>query len=273
MGRVHNHVLYARRVSEERNSRRSRRKKRRPTATVTSVLGELLITAGAIVLLYVSYQLWIGDMIQGAQNNEAGAATIQEWSQLPDDAIAPPKLVQPDDGTQAYYEPPKMEQPGSGETFAVMLIPRLGQTVELKGGVQTWESLNVGAIGHYPDTQMPGDVGNFATAAHRGSHGAPFMNLPGMRVGDAVVIQTKDGWYTYRFRNLEYVTPDAGTVLLPLPQEPDRVGVGRYLTMTTCSPRYGWDERAIGYADFEYFTPASEGAPASLAPVPVAVGI
>ena len=261
-------------MTEPHPSRKARRRKRRPRATVTSVLGELMLTAGVVVLMFVAWQMWIGDMIQAAQSNQAGAATSQEWADLPADAIAPPKLVQPDDGTAAYYEPPVMAQPASGEKFAVLRIPRLGDNYfwDLRGGVQTWESLNVGAVGHYPTTQMPGDVGNFAVAGHRGSHGGAFMNLPGMRAGDAVVVETADGWYTYRFRNLEYVEPTASEVLAPVPHEIDRVGIGQYLTMTTCSPRYGWDERAIGYAEFEYFTPRSVGEPASLDPVTVAVG-
>ncbi|WP_246132585.1 class E sortase [Microbacterium mitrae] len=261
-------------MSEPHPNRRARRRKPRRRATVTSVLGEIMLTAGVVVLMFVAWQMWIGDMIQGAQSNQAGAATVEEWADLPDDAIAPPKLVQPEDGTPAYYEPPVMAPAASGETFAVLRIPRLGDNYfwDINGGVQTWESLNVGAVGHYPATQMPGEVGNFAVAGHRGSHGGAFMNLPGMRAGDAVVVETPDGWYTYRFRNLEYVAPTAGDVLAPVPHEASRIGIGQYLTMTTCSPRYGWDERAIGYAEFEYFTPRSVGEPASLDPVTVAVG-
>lgn len=261
-------------MSEPHRSRKASRQKRRKRTTITSVLGELMLTAGVVVLMFVAWQMWLGDMIQGAQSNQAGAATIDEWAHLPDDAIAPPVLVEPDDGTPAYYQAPVMQKPGSGEKFGVLRIPRLGDNYSwnLNGGVETWESLNVNAVGHYPSTQMPGETGNFAVAGHRGSHGGAFMNLPGMRAGDAVVVETLDGWYTYRFRNLEYVPPTAGEVLAPLPHEPDRVGIGQYLTMTTCSPRYGWDERAIGYAEFEYFTPRSVGEPASLDPVTVAVG-
>ena len=81
---------------------------------MTSVLGEIMLTAGVVVLMFVAWQMWIGDMIQGAQSNQAGAATVEEWADLPDDAIAPPKLVQPEDGTPAYYEPPVMAPAASG---------------------------------------------------------------------------------------------------------------------------------------------------------------
>jgi sortase A len=156
-------------------------------------------------------------------------------------------------------EPIVLPDAASGEVFGIMRIPRFGPdyAVQIAGGVGRAESLDLGAIGHYSSTQMPGAVGNFAVAAHRGSHGAPFMNLPGLHVGDAVVIQTQDGWYTYRYRSMEYVTPDSVDVLLPVPREEGVEANGRYLTMTTCSPRYGFSERLIAYAVFESFTPGA----------------
>ena len=65
---------------------------------------------------------------------------------------------------------------------------------------------------------MPGEVGNFAVAAHRTTYGKPFNRIAELHVNDAIVVETADGWYTYRFRTLEYVTPDEVEVLLPVPQ-------------------------------------------------------
>lgn len=226
------------------------------------------------MLLFAAWQLWIGDMIYGSQNNAAGQALSQEWAAQSGDPTAPSEASATpsptaDSAAPVAHEPIVMSQPGSGEDFGVMHIPRFGSdyAVRLAGGVETWESLDVGAIGHYPDTAMPGDVGNFAVAGHRGSHGAPFMDLPGLRVGDAVVIETADGWYTYRYRNMEYVSPNAVEVLLPVPQEVGVEANGRYITMTTCSPRFGSAERLIAYGVFEQFTPRADGPPASLAAV------
>ncbi|MBN9170067.1 MAG: class E sortase, partial [Microbacterium sp.] len=83
----------------------------------------------------------------------------------------------------------------------------------------------------------------------------------------AIVIETPQGWYTYRFRTLEYVKPDAVDVLLPVPQESGLSADGRYLTMTSCSPMYSKAERIVAYSSFESFTPRAAGAPASLAAV------
>src|SRR5690606_20270271 len=41
-------------------TRRARRERQRPRATFVSVLGELLLTAGVLVLLFVSWQMWVG---------------------------------------------------------------------------------------------------------------------------------------------------------------------------------------------------------------------
>ena len=54
---------------------------RRRGVSVAGVLGELLITAGVITLLYVGWQLWIGDMIFGAQRNAVGQDLSQQWEQ------------------------------------------------------------------------------------------------------------------------------------------------------------------------------------------------
>jgi sortase A len=252
-------------------SRQSRRQRRRRGATVFSVLGEILVTAGVVVLMYTSWQLWIGDAILGVRNNAEGSALAEEWAQAyeqdePTLAPAPSPTATATEAPEVTAEPIVRGQPQEGEEFGIVYIPRFGADymVKVAGGVNARTSLNVGAIGHYPDTAMPGEMGNFAVAAHRGSHGAPFMNLPMLTEGDAVVVETQEGWYTYRYRNSEYVTPSSVDVLNPVPRQEGVPANGRYITMTTCSPRYGFSERLVAYGVFESFTPRSAGAPSSL---------
>lgn len=245
--------------------RRARRRRRRSRATFTSVLGELLLTAGVLVLLFVAWQMWIGDMIIGAQSNAEGNAVSQEWAQLP--APEPPPAVE-EDGT-VWYEPPVLEHPGAGERFAQMLIPRFGDdyNVAIAGGTTRPITLDNGWIGVYDQSVMPGEVGNFSVAGHRTTWGAPLNRMDKLRLDDAIVIETPAGWYTYRFRTLEYVTPDQVEVLLDVPQVPGAVTGERYLTLTACSPLYSLAERIVGYSVFEGFQPRAEGPPDSLAPV------
>lgn len=249
-----------------RRSRRGARGDRR-RVSVIGVIGDLLLTAGVVVLLFVVWQLWIGDAIIGAQFKDDANNLTEQWAADPPTSPAPAVTPTPGATGPATSEPPAMEQPGNGEVFGVLRVPRLGSDWQFKlaGGVSASVTLDPIGIGHYPDTSMPGQTGNFAIAGHRGSHGAPFADLPSLRIGDAVVVETQGGWYTYRFRNLEYVQPDGVGVLSPVPQTTEVEATDRFITMTTCSPRYGFSERAIAYGVFESFTPRTEaGPPASL---------
>ncbi|WP_194421089.1 class E sortase [Microbacterium abyssi] len=240
--------------------------RRRSRATFTSVLGELLLTAGVIVLLFVAWQTWVGDIIISAQSNSEGQAISKQWAEAP--APEPPPAVEAEDGG-IRYEPPVLEHPDDGQKFAQMLVPRFGSdyNVAIAGGTSRPTTLDNGWLGVYDQSAMPGQVGNFSVAGHRTTWGFPLNRMDKLRLNDAIVVETPEGWFTYRFRNLEYVTPDAVDVLLDVPQMPDVATGERYLTLTACSPLYSLAERIIGYAVFEGFQPRVEGAPESLTPV------
>lgn len=239
---------------------------RRRGATIAGVLGELLITAGVIALLFVAWQLWIGDWIIGSQKQAEASQLTQTWAQ--EFASATPAAPSPTEEPADPGEPivPVLDQPRHGAEFGVMQIPRFGKDWKftIAGGVTRPDILDEGEIGHYPDTAMPGEIGNTVYAAHRWTSGAPFDPIDKLVVGDAIVIETKDGWYTYRFRTLEYVQDTQVEVLLPVPQQVGVEADGRYLTLTSCAPKLNMLERIIAYALFESFTPRADGPPASL---------
>lgn len=248
---------------------RSRAPRQPRRASFLGVLGELLITAGVVALLYVSWQLWIGDWIIGSQKQAEAADLTRLWAEEFDGTAATPlptPTETPDAAPGDDPVVPVLDQADHGETFGVMHVPRFGDdwTFEITGGVTRPDILDQGHIGHYPDTAMPGDIGNSVYAAHRWTSGAPFDPIDKLVVGDAIVIETRDGWYTYRFRTLEYVQDTQVDVLLPVPQKPDVEVEGRYLTLTSCAPKLNMLERIIAYAVFESFTPRADGPPASL---------
>lgn len=242
----------------------------RRRASIVGVLGEILITLGVVALLYVAWQMWIGDWIIGAEKHKDASALSQSWttaSPAPTaDASPTPKPTE----TAAPVETvvPVKGQPAHGEQFGVMFIPRFGPEWQftVAGGTSRKDILDQGEIGHYADTAMPGGEGNTVYAAHRWTSGAPFDPIDKLVIGDAIVIQTQDGWYTYRFRTLEYVQDTQVEVLLPVPQQVGVEANGRYLTLTSCAPKLNMLERIIAYAVFESFTPTVDGPPASLAP-------
>ncbi|MHC2998214.1 sortase [Microbacterium sp. HJ5] len=244
--------------------RHSRARAKRGTSVV-GVIGELLITGGVLVLLYVVWQLWVGDMIYGAERNATGHEISQEWADAYPGTNEPGAA--PDPGEEPVTaDPIILDEPADAERFGVMHIPRFGAdyAVPMAGGVTRANTLDPIGIGHYPGTSMPGEAGNFAVAAHRTTWGKPFNRIAELRVGDAIVVETEEGWYTYRFRTLEYVTPDEVEVLLPVPQALDVPAGTPYITMTSCSPMFSMAERIVAYGVFESFTPRSAGAPASL---------
>ncbi len=250
-----------------RRAQRAERSRPRRRVSVLGVIGELFITVGVVALLFVAWQMWIGDLIISSERSAEAQALSEQWQQAYEDqASAEPAPSDDPTGEPAAVEPIVRPEAADAETFGNMFVPRWGADYASKiaGGVTRANTLDPIGIGHYPGTAMPGDVGNVALAGHRTTYGMPFNRIADLHVGDPIVIETADGWYTYRFRTLEYVTPDQIEVTYPVPQQDTVSADGRYLTMTACSPMYSLAERIVAYSVFDSFTPRSAGAPASL---------
>lgn len=253
-------------VATRRAITRQRRRQRRKLSAV-GIIGEVLITTGFLVFLFLGWQLWLNDIILGDQDNHAAADLAQTW----DDGNTNTRedRVLPDFG-----DPVVTATPQENATFAVMYVPRLGSdwAREVAEGISPSKVLNSRRIGHYPATQLPGAIGNFAVAGHRTTYGAPFKDIDQLRLGDKLYLQTQDGYYTYSFRNLEYVSPHGVGVLEPVPQRVGEVATESVLTITSCNPRFSAVERIIAYAVFESWQPSSAGAPAEISTIVNAKG-
>lgn len=242
--------------------------------TILSVFGELLITAGALVFLFLAWQLWWNDMVIAASQSDAAAEISQEWiEKAPDPGAAPsndhgsPESPVVVEEPAAAVEPVVATAPDAGEPIAVLYVPRFGddyrRTIAEGVGTSVLNSTRRG-IGHYPDTQMPGEVGNFAIAAHRSAYGGGMHLINELRVGDPIYVHTADGYYTYRFRDLSYVEPTDIDVIAPVPNAPDAAPIDRIITLTSCNPLYSTDERIIAYGVLDSWQPTSAGPPAGL---------
>ena len=232
---------------------------------LVQVVGELLITVGVILLLFVAWQLWWTNVESDAKQGEAIKNFAQELGGTP----APGASGDP--GTAASgptdFGPPKVaEAPGHGQTIGIIYIPRFGAdyTRPIVQGTST-DVLDTLGLGHYSDTAMPGATGNFAVAGHRQTHGAVLDNIHTLVPGDKIYVQTRDGFYVYVFRNNQIVLPSATDVLLPVPTRPAARPTEAYLTMTSCNPRFGSEERIIAYSLLERWQPASAGPPTEIA--------
>ena len=210
-------------------------------------LGELLVTVGVVLLLFVVYEVYVTDFLTEQRQAELTDELYAEWA---DDPPVP--------GSQV-----------PGDAIAVLHIPRLGadyRQVVLEGTAE--EQLSQGP-GHYVGTALPGEQGNLAVAGHRVGKGSPFLELDTLRPGDPIVVETADSWFTYRVLPFDgdvpgqqIVRPTQVDVIAPVPGgeafgEPD----GAYLTLTTCHPRFSAEQRLVVHA-------ALDGAPVLKADAP-----
>ncbi|MFJ7997000.1 class E sortase [Streptomyces sp. NPDC096310] len=216
---------------------RGRRPRGRVAAAV-SVFGELLITAGVVLGLFVVYSLWwtnvLADRAAGKQSDDVR----HNWAREATGGGGGPKSFDAADGI-GFLHVPAMD---SGEVL-------------VKKGTNT-SLLNDGVAGYYTDpvkSALPWDEqGNFTLAAHRDGHGARFHNIHKVRTGDAVVFETRDTWYVYKvYKELPQTSKYNVEVLMPVPKESGKTKPGRYLTLTTCTPVYTSDYRYIVWAELE----------------------
>jgi sortase A len=156
-----------------------------------------------------------------------------------------------------------------GQAFATLYVPRFGADFvrPIAEGTDLPAVLNNQrlGVGRYSETQNLGELGNFAIAAHRTTYGAPFADITELRVGDRIFVETREGWYAYRFRNHEYVWPTALSVLNEVPRFSGIEPTERILTMTSCHPRFSEAERVIAYAVFDDWYPRDGGPPSEIA--------
>ncbi|WP_420880486.1 class E sortase [Rhodococcus sp. (in: high G+C Gram-positive bacteria)] len=249
------------------------------------VVGELLLTAGVVLLLFVFYEAFWTNIVSGRLQEEVDNSLEESWGRgagaTGDEPVAPPT-------------------PALGEGFARLHIPALDAAYAVVEGTRS-EDLRAGP-GHYVDTQMPGEPGNFALAGHRIGTGAVFQHLDRLAACDAVIVETEFHWVTYRVLPLEtsatdrravaasclspeqtervaagdyahvqgrhITTPDHIEVVNPMPGAPwvePHTGLESTLTLTTCHPLFSNAERMIVHAVRVETIPKSAGVePAAL---------
>ncbi len=227
--------------------------------SVLGVMGELFVTAGVLLLLFLAWQLWFNDLVVGNQQNAQAGEVSQAWNK--EGAGAPARDDRPDPG-----EPVVLSAPANTVQFANLIVPRFGSDYvrAIAEGVGTQDVLRAG-VGHYPGTPMPGAVGNVGLAAHRTTWGAPFSNIAELRVGDSIYIETEAGWYRYVFRSLVYVPPTGVDVLAPVPQLEGGSPTDRLLTLTSCNPKFSAAERFVAYSVYDTWYPRAGGPPMEIA--------
>ncbi|MFF5208583.1 class E sortase [Streptosporangium sp. NPDC000396] len=189
--------------------------------------GELSATAGVILLLFCAYLLWGTGSYTAGQQVLLRKQLLRELQEKESGRVRP------------------------GGAVAMLRIPRLGRhyryaVVEGVG----WEQLRRGP-GHYPGTALPGKNGNFALSGHRTTYGAPFERIDELRRGDPIVVDAREGHYTYRVTGRRVVKPTAVEFIAPVPGRPGREPADARITLSTCHPKYSAARRLVVFGELD----------------------
>ncbi|GAA1527264.1 class E sortase [Actinomadura kijaniata] len=193
-------------------------------------LGELCITAGLVLLLFVTYELW-----------GTGRYTQEQQQRLDQELMRSWQAPRPRDVTT--------ERVRIGSGLAMIRIPKFGPKYRFVviEGVEL-SDLRKGP-GHYPGSALPGEVGNFVVSGHRTTYSAPFNRVGELGEGDQILIDTRDTQYVYEVTGRKIVQPTAVEVTAPVPLHPGRKPTQRLITLTTCHPKYSAAQRLIVFGE------------------------
>lgn len=213
-------------------------------ATVFGVVGELMITGGVLIALFVVYSLWWTNVIANQEARRDSNAIRDQWE------------ASEDDGDDATAIPEFDPEDGIGFLHAPTMT---GSEILVKEGVDL-DTLNGGVAGYYDDpveAAMPWEgEGNFSVAAHRDGHGAKFHNIHHIEEGDPLVFESRNNWYVYRVYAILPETSKYNTgVLAEVPEESGRTEPGSYITLTTCTPVFTSRDRYVVWGELERVDP------------------
>lgn len=209
-------------VTDPAPRRRAQKRRRNPVVTL---LGLSLMLGGLGILGWGAWQYWGTNVVAKQEHSQILQAIDDDWGQgLDSDAIG------------------------------VLRVERWGDDYEVPI-VKGFEDEDLArGVGWYEDGAMPGEIGNFAIAGHRVTHGEPFRDFLELQAGDLVEVETRTHVYTYELENAgDSLTLDF-TVGWPLQPVPDPNLRGEQptearLTMLTCSELFHTRNRNVVFGD------------------------
>jgi sortase A len=219
-------------------------------------LGKVLIASGLLMFGFVGYQLWgtgietaraqnqledeFTELLDGVASTSVAnspvtttPATTMPVASIPvtsDPTTSPPTTAVP----VADQNLPEITD---GDAIARLEIPAIGVDSIVVAGVAK-SDLKKGP-GHYPDTPLPGQLGNAAIAGHRTTYGQPFYDVDQLQPGDEIVATTPAGRFVYRVTGQQIVSPSDYEVVATTDPTMST------LTLTSCHPRWTARERIV----------------------------
>jgi sortase A len=224
-------------------------------------VGKTLIATGLLLFGFVAYQLWgtgietaraqnsleneFEELLAGTPPTTASPTPTSSTPTSVDDTVPDssvdtiPTESTPQD-TVATTAPDAVAE---GDPIARIEMPRIGVDKIVVAGVDK-DDLKKGP-GHYPETPLPGQLGNSAIAGHRTTFGQPFFDVDKLDNGDEIIVTTLTGRYVYRVTGQQIVAPSDYQVIATT--DPTRAT----LTLTSCHPKYTARERIIIFAELD----------------------
>ena len=235
-------------------------------------IGKTLIATGLLLFGFVAYQLWgtgietaraqnsleneFEDLLAGTPPSTAAPVDSTPSESVPADSLpadsvpadsVPAASVPAASGSippdTAAPTPASLPPVAEGDPIARIELPTIGVDKIVVAGVAT-SDLKKGP-GHYPETPLPGQLGNAAIAGHRTTFGQPFFDVDKLENGDEIVVTTLAGRFVYRVTGQQIVSPSDYQVIATT--DPTRA----MLTLTSCHPKYTTNDRIIVSAELD----------------------
>ncbi len=125
-----------------------------------------------------------------------------------------------------------------GDVIGVLNIPKIDLEVAIKRGIDN--EILKDSVGHFANTSMPGEYGNFSVAGHRAyTNNKFFSNLDELEIGDELNVLSNNENYKYIVNSIEVVSPDKVEVIDSTDKSKKEI------TLVTCTPKYIGSHRLI----------------------------
>jgi len=202
-----------------------RRPRSGPIRRIVFGLGILMILAGLGFLLYCAWQYYGTNIVSKQKHAEIKQSIAKDWTNGID-----------------------------GKDVGLLRVKRFGDDYEVPIVKGFSDKALAEGVGWDTKSADPGEIGNFAIAAHRVTHGEPFAKFPDLEKGDEVVVETREKIFTYRLRQGgKDITVDF-SVGWPLQRVPDPDAAGErptkaVITMLTCSELFHTRNRNVVIGD------------------------
>lgn len=171
------------------------------------VMFDISITVVIILASFIAYVAFFTTWQANKAQAHMSTDLKTQWSEkAPSTALDPQENVDPLAARRANYE--HIISAREGDPVAILTMPEIrGQETYVIVKGTNLEDITVGP-GWYTDTQLPGEVGNFAVAGHEYGYGAAFERLWDYAATcSPVEIETQDKIFTYRMLPTDVNSP------------------------------------------------------------------